>query len=145
MPVLGEPMTGALAGDRLSVKLPAEPDGKVADVDDLLDFAAALGQNLAGFPGDERRQFFFAVAKGVADPAHKLAAHRGWHIAPRLEVANGNVDCRFDLLGGRSWKFGQCAAINRRTRRELCPFSGRPLRSTGNRLRIDDTKSFQGL
>ena len=56
VPRLHQPVAGPLAGDRQAVQLPGEADGEVADVDHLLDLAAALGADLAGLDRDRARR-----------------------------------------------------------------------------------------
>ena len=54
MPLLIQPVMASLAGDRLSVQLAREPDGKVADVDHLLHFALAFNRTLSHFQRNQK-------------------------------------------------------------------------------------------
>ena len=42
-------MLRPFAGDRQTIKLPAQADGEIANIDHLLDFAAGFAADLAGF------------------------------------------------------------------------------------------------
>ncbi len=53
VPGLHHAMLGALGGDGEAGELAGEAGGEGADVDHLLDFAMAFGEELAGFDGDE--------------------------------------------------------------------------------------------
>ncbi len=87
-------MVGPFAGDRLAVELTAQPYGEVTDVDHLLDFAARLGRDLAGLPGDERRKSFLLLPKFIADDAHQFAAGGGRRIAPSRKLPSRFIDLR---------------------------------------------------
>ena len=92
MPILGQPMAGPLAGDRLAIKLPAKSNGEIADVDHFLNFAAGLRQNLAGLPGNERRQVGYLLAKFFADTAHQFATHGCRRVAPAAKSRAAALD-----------------------------------------------------
>jgi hypothetical protein len=47
------PVAQAFARDGEAVELPGQSNGKVRDVNHLLDLAQSLGQDLAGLEGDE--------------------------------------------------------------------------------------------
>ena len=74
MPLFGQPMTGTLAGDRQAIELPAQPYGKIAQVDHFLHLAQRLLRDLAGFPANEKGQFRLDLAKLFADAADQLTA-----------------------------------------------------------------------
>ncbi len=82
MPVFGESVAGAFAGDRAAIELAAEADGEVADVDDFLDFAAGFGGDFADFQRDECRQVAEMGADEVAETADQFAAGGGGGVAP---------------------------------------------------------------
>ena len=65
---------GALTVHRLAVELARETDREVADVDHLLDFTLALGEDLAHLEGDERPSSAFFCAQRFADLAHDLTS-----------------------------------------------------------------------
>ena len=56
VPGLHHAVAGALGGEGESGELAGEAGGEGADVDHLLDFAEAFGEDLAGFDGDEAAQ-----------------------------------------------------------------------------------------
>src|SRR5262245_37822774 len=56
MPIFGESMPGPLARDCLAVKLPAQTDGEITNVDHFLHFATRFWQNFPGLERDKRRQ-----------------------------------------------------------------------------------------
>ena len=56
MPLLGQPMSRPLGGDCQTVKLAAQANRKVADVDDLLNLTECFLCDLARFPTDDRRK-----------------------------------------------------------------------------------------
>ena len=85
MPLLHQPVLGALADDGEAVELPRQAEREVADVDHLLDLALALGEDLAGLEGDQPAEVALGAAKLVAEQAHELAAPRRRHAAPLLE------------------------------------------------------------
>ena len=59
MPGLGHAMARTLGGDGETVQLAREADGEVADVDHLLHFAEALGDDLADLERHQRPQGLF--------------------------------------------------------------------------------------
>ena len=122
-------MLGALARDGEPVELARKADGEVGNVDHLLHFAFAFGQDLAHFERDERAEIVFETAQLVADFAHDLAALGGREHAPALE----NVDA-FDngvlvIFGGGEADASEFAAIGGversdgagENRRKQCP------------------------
>ena len=76
MPRLGEPVAGALRGDRAAVQLPRETDGEVADVDHLLHLAEPLLRDLPHLERDERAERLLLAPELLAEQAHELAALR---------------------------------------------------------------------
>ena len=73
MPGLGHPVAGALGGDDEAVQLPRQADGEIADVDHLLHFAEALGDDLADLERDQRAERLLRGAQFLAKQAHELA------------------------------------------------------------------------
>ena len=67
-------MVSALARDREPVELPAQADGEIADVDDLLNFTASFLADLPGLVADEGGEVFLVSAELETDSAHELAA-----------------------------------------------------------------------
>src|SRR5439155_957934 len=85
MPLLDQPVVASFRRDLSAEQLPGLADGQVADIDDLLDLAAGLAQDLAILQADEPGQLFFARTKTVTEPAHDLAAVRCRHLPPTRE------------------------------------------------------------
>ena len=85
MPGLRHPVARALRGDGQAVDLPRQPDGEIADVDHLLHFAEALGDDLAGFERHERAESLFRGAQFLAEQPHELAPPRRRNLAPGAE------------------------------------------------------------
>ncbi len=81
MPGLVHAMAGALGGDGEPVQLPRQADGEIADVDHLLHFAEALGDDLAGFERDQRAERLLRRAQFLAPKPHELAPP--WRREPR--------------------------------------------------------------
>ena len=75
-------MVRAFGRDGQPVKLARQPRRKTANVDRLLDFAEALGQDLAGFDGDKLAKRGLVRAQLVAEQPDKLATHWRRHLAP---------------------------------------------------------------
>src|SRR5208282_6056018 len=107
-------MLGALGRDGEAVELAGEADGEVADVNHLLHFAFAFGEDLAGFECDEAPEIGFGVAQGVAELADNLAAFGGGDELPLLEGRLGAASGAFVFLRGGSADGGKEAAVNRR-------------------------------
>lgn len=69
-----------LGGQHLAGDGAGQADGQVADVDELLHLADALGADLAHLQGHEVAQRLALGAQGLADLAHDLAAAGGGHL-----------------------------------------------------------------
>src|SRR3954463_7638559 len=123
MPVFSKSVASPLAGDRLAIKLTAQSDREVADIDDFLNFAAGLGHDLTRFPGDKSCQVVLVLAKGITDSANELAA--GWRrrVAPHRKAADRLLNRGFHLLGRHRRKLSQHAAIDRRANRKYGSFA----------------------
>jgi hypothetical protein len=87
----------ALGGNGQAIKLPAQPDGKIADVDHLLHFAQALGHDLAGLQRHQRAQIILGRAQLLAQKAHQFAPPRRRHRAP-----GRNASCDAAITAGMS-------------------------------------------
>ena len=132
VPLLHHAVLGPLGSDGEAVELAGEADGEVADVDHLLHFAFAFGEDLAGFEGDEAPEVALGVAQGVAELADDLAAFGGGDELPLLEGLPGRGGrcvrirppwrCGRWRGRGRQWAKGlagvcRCPATRRRRRR----------------------------
>ena len=74
VPELQHPVVGSLAGDGKAVELARKADGKVADVDHLLDLAEALLDDLAGFKRNQPGQRLLGRAQFFADQPYQFTA-----------------------------------------------------------------------
>jgi hypothetical protein len=97
VPGLHHAMFGALGWDGKAGELAGEAGGEGADVDHLLDFAVAFGEDFAGFDGDEAAESWEFGAEFFAEEADELAAFGGGDSAPLEEGGLGLGDC---FLGG---------------------------------------------
>ena len=102
----------ALAGDGKTVKLARDPDGEVADVDHLLDFAATLFEDLAAFEAYEGGKFLFALAELVAELADEFASFGSRDIPPNAECLYALVDFDFDTCGGIEGERRELGSVN---------------------------------
>ena len=73
-------------------ELAREAGGEGADVDHLLDFAVAFGEELAGFDGDEAAEAVECGAEFFAEEADEFAAFGGGDGAPLEEGGVGLGD-----------------------------------------------------
>ena len=64
------------------MQLPRQADGEIADVDHLLNFAQALGDDLADFERHQRAKRLFRGAQFLAEEAHELAPAGRRNLAP---------------------------------------------------------------
>ncbi len=83
MPGLHHPVVGALGGDGQAVELARQADREVADVDHLLHFAEAFGDDLAGLERDQAAELGLGGAQLLAEQPHQLAAPRRRHHCAR--------------------------------------------------------------
>ena len=95
MPLLVHAVAGALAVHGEAVELAGEADGEIGDVDHLLHFALAFGQDFAHFEADEGAEVVFVGAEFVGDLAHDFAAFGCGRHAPFEE---GFLGARDDVL-----------------------------------------------
>ena len=111
-------MLGALGGDGQAVELAGEADGEVADVNHLLHFAFAFGEDFAGLECDEAPEVAFGVAQGVAELADDFAAFGGGDELPLLEGFLGAAGGAFVFVRGGGADGGEDAAVNGRKARQ---------------------------
>ena len=114
MPGLGHPMAGALRGDDQAVQLPREADGEIADVDHLLHFAQALGDDLADLEGHEGAQRLLRGAQFLAKKAHKLAPPGRRNLAPGEKGVPRALNDRRHVVRRRLPDAGDLGAVDRR-------------------------------
>ena len=96
VPSLRHAMVRALGGDRQPIEPAREADGELADVDHLLNFAAAFRQDLARLYCHQPAKNLLCCAQLLAQEADQLAAPRRRHAAPGEErrVRASNLYCR---------------------------------------------------
>ena len=82
MPLLVHAVPRALGVHREAVEHARLADREVGDVDHLLDFAVALGLDLAHLEAHEAAEEVLLRAQRVAHQAHGFAAPRRRHVAP---------------------------------------------------------------
>ncbi len=111
MPLLEHAVFGSLARHGESVELARQADGEIGDIDHLLHFALALGQDLAHFERDQRAEIVFEAPQLVADLAHDLAALGGGEHAPAFEHFRCLGHHRLVFFGRREPNARQFAAI----------------------------------
>src|ERR1043166_906677 len=68
-----------------SVKHSGLADRKVADVDHLLHFAFAFGENFAGLAGNQLTEFVLQLAQRVSEAANCVASNGTGSLSPFLE------------------------------------------------------------
>ena len=101
VPLLHHAVVGALGGDGEAADGAGEADGVDADVDHLLDLAAAFGEDFAGFEGDEAAERVEVGAELLAEEADELAAAGHGDLTPVEEgLVSGSDD------GVRVWDDG---------------------------------------
>ena len=76
MPLLHQAMIRPLRLNRQAVKHARLTDGEIADVDHLLHFAFAFGDDLARLERDELTEIVLRFAQGVAELSNGFAANR---------------------------------------------------------------------
>ncbi len=108
MPLLVHPVRGPLGVHGLAVEHARLADREVGDVDHLLHFTVALGLDLAVFQRDQRAQRILVFAQQFAEAAHRIAAARRRHVAPRERGPARAGDDRIDVGG-----IGQANAAER--------------------------------
>ena len=107
-------MPRALGGDSEAVQLPRQADGEIADVDHLLHFAKALGDDLAHLERDQRAERLLRGAQFLAEEADELAPPRRRNLAPGEEGALRPLNDRRHVGGWRLPYAGDLGAVDRR-------------------------------
>ena len=82
MPLLIHAVPGAFRVHRQTVELSGQSDGKVTDIDHLLDFSHTFRPNLAHLQADQFAQRFFDLTQGVSHVADNKTSLRGRNLAP---------------------------------------------------------------
>src|SRR5262249_58400965 len=77
-----------------AVELPRQPDGKVANIDHLLDLAESFGHDLARLKRHEPAEVILVSAQFLRENPHKLPAPRRRDVAPSVKCLSGpQCDC----------------------------------------------------
>ncbi len=100
VPLLHHAVVGALGGDGDAADGAGEAGGEDADVDHLLDLAAAFGEDLAGLDGDEAAEGVEVGAEFFAEEADELSAAGHGDGAPAEEGLVGAGDGGCGVGGG---------------------------------------------
>ena len=89
MPRFHHAMLRAFGGDGEAVELARETNGEITNINHLLHFTLAFGDDFAGFEADEGSEFHLGLAQGVAELADEFAAFGGGDSLPELEGVLG--------------------------------------------------------
>ncbi len=135
VPLFGQAVFGPFRGDRQAVELAGEPDGEVADVDHLLDFADGLLSDLAGLGADQHGQVFPSSSQGLADPTYVLAPPRSGHGPPAEKRLVGRGHDGIELFWPSRGEGGQRGPIDGRTNLQFGPAASLPGIANRDRLR----------
>ena len=74
MPLLHQTMVRPFGLNRQAIQHARLADGEIADVDHLLHFAFAFGDNFSGLESDELAKFMFQFAERVSETANSVAS-----------------------------------------------------------------------
>ena len=85
MPLFHQAVVRALGLDRQAVEHSRLADSEIADVDHLLHFALAFGDDLAGLERYELAKLRFQLAQSVAELPYRFAADRPRRDSPFFE------------------------------------------------------------
>ena len=99
MPGLHHAVARSLCGDGEPIQLAGETDREIADVDHLLHFAEAFGNDLAGLNGDEPAEIGLGRSQFQAEQADQFAALGCRHETPGSESVLRGSDGA--VAGGR--------------------------------------------
>src|SRR5260370_16147468 len=113
MPLLDEPVVAALGSDLAPEQLARLPHSEVADVDDLLNLAPRLGQDLAVLQADEPREVLLALPEAIAESPHDLATLWRGNEAPLRERFVCGADRALHFVRGRRTDVSQHLAGGR--------------------------------
>src|SRR5207237_5684496 len=96
---------------------------EVADIDHLLHFAFAFGDNLSGLERHELPEIMFKFTQGVAQTANGIAANRPGRGAPLQKSLVRARNPSVVIIGRSRAHAGQFLAIDRRDFVNLCATS----------------------
>src|SRR4051812_34207356 len=75
MPLFHQTMLRALRLNGQTVQHARLPNGEIANIDHLLNFALAFGNDLAGLKRNELPQLMFKIAQGVPKATNRISSH----------------------------------------------------------------------
>ena len=133
MPRLGEPVTGALRGDRAAVELARQAHREVADVDHLLHLAEPLLRDLPHLERHERTKCVLLAPELLTEQPHELAPVRPRQIAPDQKRRGGAPDRGVGRGSVGAADTRQLLAGDRRPDDEVTAFDPHPI----------DTQAFE--
>jgi len=107
MPLLIHAVLGALGMHGKAVQHARLPDREIGDVDHLLDFAIALGLDLAVLQRHQAAERVFVGAQFLAHQAYGFAAFRRRDLTPLLGGLNGGGHDLLVVRKGRAAHLGQ--------------------------------------
>src|SRR3979490_888942 len=85
MPLLHQTMARPFRLNRQTVKHARLADREIADVDHLLNFAFAFGNDFAGLESHELTKLMFQFTERVSETTNGIAPHRARSFSPFLE------------------------------------------------------------
>ena len=144
VPLLEHAVVGTLGVHGEPVELPREAGREVADVDHLLHFALALGEDLAHLERHQVAQLRLVPAQPLADLAHDLPTLGGRYRAPLEEGLVGALDDAVVLVHGDLAHRRDAGAVDGRMDLEFGP-GAHPLAGEAARIHIFEPERRQQL
>src|SRR6202040_640642 len=114
VPLLHQTMVRPLGLNRQAVKHARLTDGEITDVNHLLHFACAFGDDFSSLESDELSKLMFQFAERVAETANGVAADWSGCSSPFFERFLRSRNRRLVILVRSGADAGQPTAINRR-------------------------------
>ena len=105
MPGLGHAMARALRGDDETVQLPRKANGEIADVDHLLDFAEALGKDLACLDRHQPAEIGGAFGGEKETGGGRESGSDAWKAYMRRQTSTVNYSAKLPLAQGVKFDF----------------------------------------
>ena len=87
----------ALTSDGDAVELARDSDREIADVDHLLNLAAAFFEDFAAFEGDESGEVFLPFTQLVAEDTDEFTSAGAGYLSPFVESLYGLGDFSVDF------------------------------------------------
>src|SRR5437660_8044203 len=120
MPLFHQPVTRSFRLNCQTIEHPRLADCEIADIDHLLHFAFAFGDNFSGLEGDELPELVFQFAQCVAKTANSVAAHRTRSRTPFQERFLSTRNRLVVIIIRRGTHTCDSPSINRRNLFDLC-------------------------